>query len=392
MAWYYGTHSCGHEGRTNIVGPVKNRQWISDRNFKKMCPECWEKHLIEERERANKEAAEKAVEMELSELQGTPKQVAWANTLRQKMIDTFEKRIEISEEKMKKCTDEKLIEKFIGNVKIARETLNFILQNKKSASWYIDSRNEDIEDLFRQAGKEMETEEEQKRPEVRDAKQEQENIKRESTVYPENVVTEVVAEIKITEEKISITFEKNEKFREIVKSLGYEWTGCWERKIDKFNGPAEDRAAELGNKLLNAGFPIMIYDSIVRQNAIEGKFELECTRWIYRTKGEHEGKFAINWKERSDRIYNTARKLPGSKYDSPSVIVRVEHYREVEDFAKLFGFKFSEAAIQAIEQHKKAIAEANIVTPKKVESKNMDGLKDILNSSDAVIDDLKDGE
>jgi hypothetical protein len=43
MAWYYGTYSCGHEGRTNIVGPIKNRKWISDKHFDNECPDCCKK-------------------------------------------------------------------------------------------------------------------------------------------------------------------------------------------------------------------------------------------------------------------------------------------------------------------------------------------------------------
>lgn len=42
MAWYYGTYSCGHEGRVNIIGPTKDRQWKADRHFGHMCPECYE--------------------------------------------------------------------------------------------------------------------------------------------------------------------------------------------------------------------------------------------------------------------------------------------------------------------------------------------------------------
>lgn len=373
MAWYYGTYACGHEGRTNIIGPGKNREWLSDRHFEKMCSECYEKHLQEEREKANKEAEEKAILMELPLLQGTEKQVAWANTLRQKMIDDFEERIEIVTEKFKGI-DEK-----IGEL---RNILNFILETKISASWYIDNRKESLESLFRRTGNEMKLEE------VIVEK----DIKIESTVRPENAVTEVVAEITVKSDKITVKFEKNDKFREIVKALKFEWTGVWEREIDEFNGSAEDRAAELGNKLLNAGFPIMIIDPIILQNSVEGKFEHECTRWIYiRAKGEHEGKFAVNWSEKNDRIYEASRKITGSKYDRPSVIVRIEHYKEVEDFANLFGFKFSKKAIKAIEQHKKNIELSKVVVPKKVsELSKIDGLDEILKSSDEIINDLKE--
>ena len=68
MAWYYGTYSCGHEGRTNIIGPTKNRQWIADRRFMDLCPDCYKVYLEQEREKANALALEKAKEMESPEL------------------------------------------------------------------------------------------------------------------------------------------------------------------------------------------------------------------------------------------------------------------------------------------------------------------------------------
>lgn len=124
MAKYHGTHACGHEGVTNIVGPTKNRQWIADRHFEKLCPECWEKKLIEDRERANAEAAAKAVEMELPELTGTEKQVAWANTLRQQLIEKCEEKFEQAEKSSYPYV-KKALEK-------GRKTLDYILPNRRS--------------------------------------------------------------------------------------------------------------------------------------------------------------------------------------------------------------------------------------------------------------------
>jgi hypothetical protein len=388
MAWYNGTYSCGHEGRTNIIGPVKNREWIRERHFEKMCADCYEIHLQKEREKANKEAAEKAIEMELPALQGTEKQVAWANTLRQNMINDFEKRLDKAEEKMTryKCEDESSVKAFRDNVDKLRNTLAFVLETKCSASWYIDSRNEDIEDVLRTAGKEMDELEESKRPEVREAKQEQADIRRDSTVYPENSITNAVVEIKVTTDKITAVFEKNERFREIVKSLGYKWECAWERNINELTGSAEDRAAELGNKLLNAGFPILILDNNIRQNAIDGNYEKECNRWIRTTK---DGRLAIRWWEDNDRLYRTARSLPGSKWEDKYVVVSVAHYKEVEDFAQLQGFKFTKKAQELIETEKNKTR--TIVTPSKVEIQDsVDGLKEILNSSEEILDDLKD--
>jgi hypothetical protein len=173
--------------------------------------------------------------------------------------------------------------------------------------------------------------------------------------------------------------------------LNYKWDNAWIRNISELTGSAEDRAAELGNKLLNSGFPIMIMDYTIRQNAVEGKFEPECDRWIRINK--KSGELSIRWWEDNDKLYRTCRRLPGSKWDSlsKSVMVNIRHHKEVQEFASLYSFKFSQKSIKAINSQIEKEKNAIIVNPTKVEvEKQKDGLKEILNSSEEILDDLKD--
>jgi len=384
MAWYYGTYRCNHDGRVNIIGPVKDRQWKADREFSKMCPECWKKHLEEKRQKANEEAAKLAQEMELPELFGSEKQVAWANTIRQNLIEAFGKVAENEKalEELDKCY----------NIKVAKEEVleirDYIIENKTDARYYIDNRDTRIAYIIEKEMKEaLKSEEEIIREKIE--KKTELEIKAEATVKPENYVTKTIAEITVKEDKITVICEKNDKFREIVKDLGFKWEGIWERKINEYTGKAEDRAAELGNKLLNAGFPIMILDETIRNNAINAIYEKECTRWIkFRKK---ENLLAINWQGRDDKLYKTARKIPGSKWSSPSVVVKPERYKEVEEFAELYGFKFSKAALMAIEEYKKATEKIEVVRPEKVKEGILkDGLEEILSSNSDILESLKD--
>lgn len=387
MAWYYGTYSCGHEGRVNIIGPFKDRQWKADREFSKMCPECWQKHVEKERERQNEEAAEKAKEMELPELEGSERQVAWANTLRQKLIDRFSK---LAEDKAEVNKLNKLYELNVTAEDILK-IRDYIITNITSARYYIDNRDEYIAYIIEREKKEaLKTEEQIIAEELE--KMREEEIKKESTVYPEKRVTDVPVEIKTTNDTIKVYFEKNEDFRQIVKELGYRWNRpCWERKLRATNGTIEDRVAELGNKLLNAGFPVMILDKKAREKAISGNFEQEHTRWVYaRMDDEYKGWLSIEWQGYNNDLYKTARKLPGSRWNK-GVLVKVEYYKEIEDFAELYDFRFSEGATKLIEEHKKSLEDIEEVIPTKVKEKELkDGLKEILNSSTDILDDLKD--
>lgn len=382
MAWYYGEYSCGHKGRVDIVGPIKHRQWKADRHFEKLCPDCYKKHLEEERIRANEEAAKKAKEMELPELQGTEKQVAWANTLRQNLIDEFEG---IEEQAYERRARRYEIKAKYAELPIV---LHYILMTHNSAKYYIDNRDSDVYSIIKEAAAEA------LKPEAVKTNEELEKvteaqIRAEATVYPANRVTDAVVEITAMEDKVEARFERNDDFRKIVKGLGYKWTGkAWEKEIKETTGSYRDRAAELGNKLLNAGFPILILDNEIKQNAIDGVYEPECHRWIYSRSKENT--LAIKWAGRDDSLYKKARSLPGSKWEG-AVVVKIEHYKEVQEFANLYGFKFTKAAQKSIEEYTNAQELIQTVKPAKIkEEQTKDGLQEILNSGSEIIDDLKD--
>ena len=50
MAWYYGTYSCGHEGRVNVVGKMSERQWKIDIHIEGIC----ENFKSKQKEESNK--------------------------------------------------------------------------------------------------------------------------------------------------------------------------------------------------------------------------------------------------------------------------------------------------------------------------------------------------
>ncbi len=389
MAKYSGIFSCGHEGTVGIIGPMKDREWKKERAFSKMCPECYSKYLAEEREKANREAEKKNKEWELPELTGTEKQVAWANTLRIEFIDKIKNKLhELNENQIDRDYKEYLrdnnilLKEFKTFIKDVDWLIDYILNNKTEARFYIDNRTFSL-NLLMSLYKENE---------IAKEKEEMKDIINESTLIPKEIKYQGFVEIKFNEDNISATYEKNYDFRDIVKDLGYKWgNGCWIKKIKETSGLYKDRVAELGNKLLNAGFSVLILDEEARKKAVNADYEVECTRWIYRRKGTT--KLALNWKERNENLYNAARKLPGSKWDSPSVIVDVSHFKEIEEFAELYGFKFTVTAREYIEKYKEEIT--GLSTVEVVNSKECiekDGLKEILNSSRDVLDDLKEDD
>lgn len=216
----------------------------------------------------------------------------------------------------------------------------------------------------------------------------------ENVVFPEEAISEIPVVILVTETDVKIKSEKNDTIIKLVKERGYHWdywNKTWVKQITERTGAATERAAEIGNKLLNAGFPILIEDPQIRDKAINGIYEPEHTRWICLiAKGKHEGKLRITWAGKDDELYQKARSLPRSRWDK-GVVVEVQYYKEIEDFAELYGFRFSPGARAKIDEYKEQLRNAIRVKPVKIDDvKPVDGLKAILQSSNGILPDLID--
>ena len=379
MAWYYGTYSCGHEGRVNIIGPTKDRQRKSDWHFSGLCPECYKKQLEEERAAANKEAAEKSAEMELPELSGTEKQVAWANTLRVKVIERYEAILEKSGDKASKSRREEIV-----------SCMDYAIKVHTDAKFWIESR--DNSNIFRDFMKEYK---EHKEKEVvpTDVAEEIEQEEQALTVVPDT--EQKKSGVVVISNKDSVLFAaypKDEKFREIVKLLGFKWNGVtWYKEITEYTGSQEERAAELGNKLLLAGFTVRFPNTVSKDMGVSGKFSAENDRWVkFNAK---IGKLALVWEKRSNTLYEAARKLPGAKWSNGSMKVNIAFCNEVLDFAETMGFSISQKAQSEIEKYKEkeAAFEKAKATPHKDEAiEDKERLEKTLKSGATILEDLQD--
>lgn len=357
MAKYTVTYVCGHEDTIQLYGPHKDREWRLAREEEKLCPDCYQKQLEEERKKQNEEAAKANQEAGLPPLEGTEKQIAWAETIRKQIIESVEKNIfgRMDSEKIKEHPE--TYERFSKSFES--------LKRHTDASWWIDNRNAtDFYSLQALLEKEDQA--------IKKAAAEPpaaivEAAKAEATVYPEKAVSNLVAEITIKGDTIEIHYpERNEDFRALLKKLGYKWENGWTRKITERTGSAVDRAAEVGNKLLAAGFPIRIYDENIRQKAIFGEYEPECRRWVQvRQKDQYKGWLAINWDGHDDGLYRAAKKIAGARWSNPSMVVPPENYLEVLDFAEMYKFNISQKAKEVIE-NAKALREASLTTGVKV--------------------------
>lgn len=351
MAKYKVTYTCGHEGVVNIIGPNKDREWKLAYEEAKLCPDCYKAKLEAERQKQNAEAAEANQTAGLPKLEGTEKQIAWAETIRKSILEGIESKV------LSKINPEQKELTLKAFEAIKRQT---------KASWWIDIRDISISEMKALLAKEADV--------ISKAESEPpdavvEEAQAEATVYPENSVSNLVAEISIKNNTIQVSFpERNETFRQIMQENNFEWNSGWFRKISKFNGTVEDRAIEIGNKLLTAGFPIRIYDTEIRQKAISGEYEPECKRWVQAmVKGDYKGWLVLSWGGFNDKLYKAAKRIAGSRWHKSDMVVPPENYLEVLDFAKMYGFKISDGAQEVIEvarQRREKALTTGIKSPK----------------------------
>lgn len=364
---------CQSTFAVQLVGPNRDRQWKLD-HFTWVCDDCKELAKAE----ASARAAAEAEEIGLPELEGTEKQIRWAEVIRLKLIALIDEGVaRWTPTPEKKQT--------------LLEAVNAV-KGHKSASFWIEHRESSAQIVIEAYLK--------KNPPLSPAEKDlAADASAEATVRPADPITETVAEIRPLEKRVEVSFpEKREDFWRLIKiELHFQWSGtCWTREMSIKTGPAVHRAAEVGHRLLAAGFPVSIFDSSVRGMAVSGNFEPECRKWITKLlEGRYEGWFCIRWTRDSGDFYKEAKLLPASRYHKPSVVVPAEHFEDVLDFAAVHGFRLSAGAEELAVKAKAARDAALTVyieAPEKARKKRGKPRKPVLNVPGRVDvpDELRD--
>lgn len=392
MAWYYGTFSCNHEGRVNIIGPVKDREWKAEYKFNGLCPECYQKWKEEERERKNREAQEQSKEMELPDLIGSEGQVKWATTLRVNTVKSILKQIE--DLSVKNHEKIKVYEPDDTRIRTSKgellEALDSACMCYQKAEFWINNRYNSNYDMMVIFLKELRQKREEENIPLEVVKEEK-RMEKECTVFPENLVHSGVIEIEEKSGYIIARYIKDEDFRRFVNEHNFNWNYeemAWRRFLSFRTGPYENYAALICNALLLEGFSVRIMDKEIIKAAVNGDFTPETKRWI--SWSPDKKRIAIEW-EKNEEIYQKAKMLPGAYYSHGQIFVKSEFFNEIIDFAECYGFSISPGALKRIEEKKKAMETRIVVKAQKKDCpEEVDNLKRKLHESGTIIEDLMD--
>jgi len=353
-----------------------------------LCPQCWvaEKKQAETAKRAEQSEshAEEAAKRNWATLIGSEKQVAWAETLRMEAFKLIYYSAGDCTYKSEPITDE--------NADAVANDIIYFFESKTDVRTYIDNRDKTAQQWYDLIGSQSYKDGDQPNSDVFGVVESVSKISK-NTVEPEGRKHPGTVEIKTTEASVMAKYERNEAFNALVKSLGYGWDAvnkAWVKKISAYTGSAEDRAAELGNRLLLSGFSIRAECDELRHRAVVAEYEPECRCWVkIVTAGLCLGYFSISWPREFKHFYASTKHLHGAKWVSSSMVVPIEAYKEVEDFAEINGFRLSEGALKAVTAYKESM-NPPVVPTAPITPELKDKLSLILESPGEVLDDLKD--
>lgn len=354
-------YACGHTGTVNLFGKRKDREYRLEYISKGVCPDCWRAKKLDE-------AAEVEERENLPELSGSEKQIAWARSIRKKLLDE--------------------LEQLLGQGRVKTERAEVLIEygfsRKTTAKWWIENARGGLNQFFQELNAEVpenETLESLNADEAAEAE-----VEEETTVYPENAISNAPVAIESEDGSVVLKFERNDRFIEVAKTNGFRWNGKrWAKKVGQLDGDIQERVAEIGNILLNAGFGVTIADKETREKAVEGNFSPEVQRWVLKADDETVRFF---WKYRDKDMFATIKSLPGSKYAGGSIRVPAVHFDAIMDTARALDFTVSEKANAVMDAAREKVEGAPVVSPAKPKATNeQPGFK---RADNEVIDDLRD--
>lgn len=329
---------------------------------------------------ANRDAVLKSEKETMPSLEGSERQVLWAEEIRDAAITRAQ-------------------EKQRGYVRDGKDRsadmMELYIQSKlrrdRRAKWFIDNRNDLNSAWFITAVlRSLQPKEHVDPSPETDAER---DAKAEMMLRPEQEAHVGYAEVIVSADEVRGVYAKDEDFQEIVRAMRMRWDkvrGCWVKAIDAITGTAEDRGAELAARLLDRGFTVMVSSDEVRRKVRESDWEPEHRRWVYR---RNDGKLCVTF-ERSDKIYGVVRRaLRGAAWDADcgGFVIDASRHEELGELTRLYDFRITEGAREGISAYEAVRAQAAVVNPE-VRKKQYDapGVASILKSSDEVLPDLRD--
>lgn len=140
MAKYEITYVCGHTSTKQLYGPCKDREsYIEWAKNNALCYDCYKIEKDKWREKENQKAAQANSEAGLPDLQGSPKQIAWAEAIRREVLESPGNTIrnDIADLINQAPANKRPAMQYTYD---AMQEAQHFLESQTSAAWWIDHR------------------------------------------------------------------------------------------------------------------------------------------------------------------------------------------------------------------------------------------------------------
>lgn len=371
MAKYVtATRSCGHTERVLVNYKITDMEEWESRQAEQLCFECQKQKRLEE-------AREQVAGLDLPPLTGSPKQIAWAETIRADIIKNVGERLNYFLEN----TDQfaRMIEKHniepAAYVDEINRSLMLVLQARTASRFWIDTHDFRLSTII-----ELLREEARKITEEQVALQ----IVEQKKVFLAAPEDGNGIEVTITHagNNVYVLSGKNSNVIDICKSNGLYWDAPqWTRSLDITDGTIEDFIARLGNQLLSKGFSVLFETEELKNNATSGNFAPVEDRWVLSHKGVTDNVF-IWFRQYGDSKFQQARRITGAEYSKGKIRVPLTSHQEILAL-KEDGFSFSPGATRLIESFVSSIESETVSVVEVIQ-------KEQSTEAANVLEDLKD--
>ena len=195
------------------------------------------------------------------------------------------------------------------------------------------------------------------------------------TIRPEHPVSELVVRIMdsgLSDQErgvISIrTRQRDENVSQTLRRLGFGWdNGAWKIGYGARDSGVENRIVEAAVNLVGYGFIVTVPRPELVERVMNAEYEPLQTK---RIKALKDGSgFVVSWFFSDGDFYEELRKIPGAQWDHEKkrMVVPSEMYRDVLDFVDEHGFQMSDGAKTLAEEAERIRREALVsdVKPRK---------------------------
>jgi len=164
----------------------------------------------------------------------------------------------------------------------------------------------------------------------------------------------------------------------------------YELRVNECSAPLADRAAEMGEKLLQAGYGVSVEEAVLEKRILSGRFAPAHGYWIMETEKPEYLRLIYPYNPRLHRYLC----MMGAKWEKKQMLIPISCMDQMQDAIRLYDFRMTKEARRLAEAWEIARESATIYRPRRRRQDDgqrpADRFRDMLKREPGVMPDLED--